>query len=86
MFQDKFFFVIYDIIDDDVQLIGVGLGCNGIIDVFIVLFKDELDNVLEVLWWCIGEWQFNILIMILYNEDGLEVLYLGCMFWYESVE
>jgi xanthine/CO dehydrogenase XdhC/CoxF family maturation factor len=86
MFQDKPSLVTYDTTDDDAQSIGVGLGCNGIIDVLIAPLKDEPDNALEVLRRCTDERQPNILITISHNEEGPEALYPGRMFRYESSE
>jgi xanthine/CO dehydrogenase XdhC/CoxF family maturation factor len=84
MYQDKPSLVTYDTTDEDAQSIGVGLGCNGIIDVLIAPLKDAPDNALEVLRQCTDERQPNILITILHNEQGPAELYPGRMFRYES--
>lgn len=86
MYQDKPSLVTYDTTDEDAQSIGVGLGCNGIIDVLITPLKDEPENALEVLRQCTDERQPKILITISHNEGGPEALYPGQMFRYESAE
>ena len=44
MAQDKATMVTYDTTDDDPYQIGVGLGCNGIIDVLLVPLNDKNPN------------------------------------------
>lgn len=58
--------VTYDTSEDDSHQIGVGLGCNGIIDVlFSPLDRDDPDNPVEVLKKCIeGERKTNILLTV----------------------
>lgn len=48
--QDKPSIITYDTTQDDGAQIGVGLGCNGIIDVlFTPLHKNEINNPVELL-------------------------------------
>src|SRR5881394_3161948 len=48
--QDKSSIVTYDTTQDDGAQIGVGLGCNGIIDVlFTSLHKNDSNNPVELL-------------------------------------
>ena len=58
--------VTYDTTEDDAHQIGVGLGCNGIIDVlFTPLDYDDTNNPVEILKSCIkGDRKTNVLITI----------------------
>ncbi|NRA50614.1 MAG: XdhC family protein [Phaeodactylibacter sp.] len=84
MFQDKPSVVTYDTTDDDAQSIGVGLGCNGIIDVLITPLPKSSDNALEVLRQCTNERQPNILVTIAHNDQGPAQLYPGYMIRYRD--
>ncbi|TXB66271.1 XdhC family protein [Phaeodactylibacter luteus] len=76
--------VTYDTTDDDAQQIGVGLGCNGIIDVLIApLEQDSPLNPLHILEGCLGERQPSILLTISHYE-GAGPLYPGQMIKYEN--
>ena len=58
--------ITYDTSEDDAHQIGVGLGCNGIIDVlFTPLDYNDKNNPVEILKACIqGKRQTNILITV----------------------
>lgn len=85
MFQDKPSLVTYDTTDEDAQQIGVGLGCNGIIDVLIAPLDNEPGNPLELLRRCTGERQPRILLTIVQNDGGPEALYPGRMIHAEQL-
>lgn len=86
MFQDKPSLVTYDTTDDDAQQIGVGLGCNGIIDVLIAPLGESPENPLEILRQCTEERQPNILLTVAQNEGGPEDLFPGRMIRYNNLE
>ena len=86
MFRDKPSLVTYDTTDDDAQQIGVGLGCNGIIDVLIAPLEEGPDNPLEILRRCTQERQPNILLTVAHNKGGPKALFPGRMIRYESPE
>ncbi len=58
--------VTYNTFDDDAHQIGVGLGCNGIIDVlFSPIDKSDADNPVEMLRKCIsGDRKTHILLTV----------------------
>lgn len=65
IFQQKSMIVTYDTTDEDDQKFGVGLGCNGIIQVLIepLEFSDQL-NPVELLKFAIGNRATKILVTI----------------------
>lgn len=70
MVQNKPSLVRYDTREDDAHQIGVGLGCNGVIDVLIAPLKiNSLDNPIEVLRSCISERKTNILLTLARTND-----------------
>jgi len=85
MFQDKPSLVTYDTTDEDAQQIGVGLGCNGIIDVLIAPLDNEPGNPLEILRQCTDKRQPCILLTIVQNDGGPEALYPGRMLQAEQL-
>lgn len=78
--------VTYDTSEDDSHQIGVGLGCNGIIDVlFSPLDRNDSNNAVEVLKKCIeGKRETNILLTITSLQGQLESFFQGQTFRYEN--
>ncbi len=84
IYQDRPSLVTYDTTDDDAQQIGVGLGCNGIIDVLIAPLDEGPGNPLKILRQCTEERQPNVLLTISHNEGGPGLLPPGHMIRYEN--
>lgn len=66
--------VRYDTTNDDEKQIGVGLGCNGIIDILLspVEFEDE-NNPIKILASCVNDRHINCLISVIHSKiDGLQ--------------
>ncbi len=61
--------VTYDTRDDDPNQIGIGLGCNGLIDVLIVPISNEENNPIEILKQIVDRRKPSILITSLKNGD-----------------
>jgi xanthine dehydrogenase accessory factor len=77
--------VTYDTTEDDQYQIGVGLGCNGIIDVLFSPLKiGDLNNTIEILKSCMAERrQTHILLTITaLEEQEHRSLYAGQMIRY----
>ena len=85
MFQDKPSLVTYDTTDEDAQQIGVGLGCNGIIDVLIAPLDNEPGNPLDILRQCTDERQPRILLTVVQNDGGPEAFHPGRMLQAEQL-
>ena len=79
--QNKPSLVTYDTTEDDPYQIGVGLGCNGIIDVLLTPLTPQNDNNnVLMLQECIGIRQPNILITVINLKGVFENLSLGQIF------
>ncbi len=77
--------VRYDTREEDAYQIGVGLGCNGLIDVLITpLDKADKNNPIEILRDCVLVRNDNILITIIEAEDNF--LQTGSIFKYNGEE
>lgn len=61
--------VTYDTREDDPNQIGVGLGCNGLIDVLIVPISDVENNPIEVLKQAVDRRNPSVLVTSLKNGD-----------------
>ena len=68
--QNKIEVVRYDTTKDDEGDIGVGLGCNGIIDVLLTPIDPEAENnPVKILQSCIDDRKVNGLITIIQSDD-----------------
>src|SRR4029077_20287972 len=78
----------YDTTEDDPYQIGVGLGCNGIIDVlFTPLDFENKNNPVEVLKSCIQSGrQTNILITVTNVKGNWEKIKPGDTIRYQNTE
>ncbi len=66
--------VTYDTTKDDGKQIGVGLGCNGIIDVLLhPIDPEDPNNPIEVLRLCSNERKVNIVLTIISVSGGTEI-------------
>lgn len=72
--------VTYDTSRDDENQIGVGLGCNGIIDVLISPISEE-NKIIPILKKCLGERKAHAIVTITELEGTAEDLSLGDMFY-----
>lgn len=79
--------VTYDTSEDDAHQIGIGLGCNGIIDVlFCPLDRNNVNNPVEMLKKCLaGNRETNILITITSLSGFPDHLFQGQTFRYEGL-
>ena len=68
--RDKPSIVRYDTTEDDAFQIGVGLGCNGIIDVLISPIDSQKINAIEVLRECADERRSNVLITVVKSNNA----------------
>ncbi|MEZ4903174.1 MAG: XdhC family protein [Spirosomataceae bacterium] len=80
--------ITYDTTEDDQYQIGVGLGCNGVIDVlFVPLAIGNTQNPVEILKSCMAtRRQTNILLTITDLEEEYNGLQLGTMIRYNAME
>ena len=80
--------ITYDTTEDDPYQIGVGLGCNGIIDVlFTPLDFNNKNNPVEVLKSCLqSDRQTNILIIVTDTEGKWEMVKPGDSIQYKGPE
>ncbi len=78
--------VTYDTTEDDKYQIGVGLGCQGIIDVlFTPLDKEDQYNPLEILSQCLLEnRETHILLSVIRTNSSLHIPFLGKMIRYRN--
>jgi xanthine dehydrogenase accessory factor len=78
--------VTYDTTEDDSHQIGVGLGCNGIIDVlFTPLIFSDKNNPVEILKSCLQEdRKSHVLISITHLEGDWEKLKAGEIIHYQN--
>ncbi|MGZ3945899.1 MAG: XdhC family protein, partial [Mucilaginibacter sp.] len=80
--------VTYDTTDDDAYQIGVGLGCNGVIDVlFTTLDFEDKNNPVEVLKSCIAaNRQTHILVTVTGINGELQHIKAGDVIQYKGPE
>ena len=85
MVQNKATVVTYDTTDDDPYQIGVGLGCNGIIDVLLApLDSQNIINQVLTLQNCVDSRQPNIIITVTNIKGNLKKIQLGQAYKYDS--
>ncbi|MEZ4985724.1 MAG: XdhC family protein [Saprospiraceae bacterium] len=66
--------VIYDTLNDDDQQIGVGLGCNGKIEVlFTPLVKSDTHNPVAILKSCLHRREPSVLIQMLQSAEDVGI-------------
>ncbi|MEE9374120.1 MAG: XdhC family protein [Saprospiraceae bacterium] len=65
--------VRYDTRDDDVFQIGVGLGCNGVIDVLISPIINHRSNPIEILSRCMNKRQPSILLTSIGKSGNIPI-------------
>lgn len=79
--------VTYDTTEDDAHQIGVGLGCNGVIDVLISPLLPNTHNPIELLRSCVAEpRKSHVLLTITQLKGEINGLRRGDMLRYEGLE
>lgn len=87
MAQNKATIVTYDTSDDDPYQIGVGLGCNGIIDVLLKpLDNTKPDNPVQILSQCADTRKRNVLLTFTKVKGNQPLVNLGDTFLFNSTE
>ncbi len=77
--------VTYDTTDDDPFQIGVGLGCNGIIDVLLApLNFQDINNQVLTLQQCLESREPNVVITIIKIKGDFKNIQLGEVFIYKN--
>lgn len=85
MSQKKATLITYDTTDDDPYQIGVGLGCNGIIDVLITpLDPHNPNNAVRQLQRCIDQRTPNLVVTVTGISKAHESIALGNVFRFDS--
>lgn len=85
MSQNKATLITYDTTDDDPYQIGVGLGCNGIIDVLITpLDPQKPNNAVRQLQSCIDQRKPNLVVTITSLNKEQANISLGDVFRYDN--
>lgn len=87
MSQNKATLITYDTSDDDPYQIGVGLGCNGIIDVLITPLdpQNELNAVSQIRH-CLDQRSPNVILTVTALNKVNETIHLGQVFRFDSPE
>jgi xanthine dehydrogenase accessory factor len=87
MSQNKATLITYDTSDDDPYQIGVGLGCNGIIDVLITPLDplNELNAVSQIRH-CLDQRTPNVIVTVTALNKTHETIQLGQVFRFDSPE
>ncbi|MEM7105925.1 MAG: XdhC family protein [Bacteroidota bacterium] len=84
--KDQSSIIVYDTLEDDAHQIGVGLGCNGRIEVlFTPIKKDDPNNQLEQLKQFTSSRQPNLLFQVI-NVMGADKSMLGAFFTENEVD
>jgi len=78
--------VTYDTTEDDAHQIGVGLGCNGIIDVLITPLEESENNPLNILESCTSGRKANLLLTVSGLSGSDTSLKMGDMLRFTSEE
>lgn len=87
MSQNKATLITYDTTDDDPYQIGVGLGCNGIIDVLITpLDPQNPNNAVRQLQSCIDQRTPNLVVTVTGISKAHESIALGNVFRFDNEE
>ena len=83
--QNKATIVTYDTTEDDPYQIGVGLGCNGIIDVLLVPldYQNDLNQVL-ILQQCVENRKPNVIITVVKLKGHFKDIQLGQTIKYDE--
>ena len=85
MAQNKATVVTYDTTDDDPYQIGVGLGCNGIIDVLLTpIDSQNTHNQVLILQQCIESREPNIVITVVKLKGHFKDIQLGQAIKYDG--
>ena len=85
MSQNKATLITYDTTDDDPYQIGVGLGCNGIIDVLITpLDQKNEKNAIRQLQNCTDQRTPNLLVTVTYLSQKQANIALGEVFRFDD--
>lgn len=85
MAQNKATLVTYDTTEDDPYQIGVGLGCNGIIDVLLApLDFNHMDNQVLALQNCINSRTPKVIITVTKLKGHFNRIQLGQAFLYDE--
>lgn len=85
MSQNKATLITYDTTDDDPYQIGVGLGCNGIIDVLITpLDPQNLNNAVRQLQSCIDQRTPNLIVTVTQISKSRSDIALGDVFRFDN--
>lgn len=85
MSQNKATLITYDTTDDDPYQIGVGLGCNGIIDVLITpLDPQNPNNAVRQLQSCIDQRTPNLVVTVTGISKAHESIALGNVFRFDN--
>lgn len=85
MAQNKATLITYDTSDDDPYQIGVGLGCNGIIDVLITPLdpQNELNAVLQIRN-CLDQRTPNVIVTVTALNRNHDEIQLGQVFRFDT--
>ncbi|RYU94547.1 XdhC family protein [Emticicia agri] len=87
MSQNKATLITYDTSDDDPYQIGVGLGCNGIIDVLITPLDPENEqNAVRQISHCLDHRSPNVLVTVTALNKSNNKIQLGQVFRFDSTE
>lgn len=74
IFSGKSKIITYDTREESSSSIGIGLGCNGLIDVLISpIHQSDEYNTIRILEYCIRKRQEHILITIIHDNDILNI-------------
>jgi xanthine dehydrogenase accessory factor len=85
MLQNKATLITYDTTDDDPYQIGVGLGCNGIIDVLITpLNPENINNAVRQLQNCIDQRTPNLVLTVTRLSKEQTNISLGDVFRFDN--
>lgn len=85
MSQNKATLITYDTTDDDPYQIGVGLGCNGIIDVLITpLDPENPNNAVRQLQSCIDQRTPNLVVTVTSINKSNSDIALGEVFRFDN--
>jgi xanthine dehydrogenase accessory factor len=85
MSQNKATLITYDTTDDDPYQIGVGLGCNGIIDVLITpLEPEDKKNAVRQIQSCIDQRTQNLVVTVTNQSKEQANIRLGEVFRFDN--
>lgn len=84
MEKGKATLVTYDTTDDDPYQIGVGLGCNGIIDVLLTPLNPSSENPVSLLKDCPAQREPNVILTLTGIKGTIAGIELGQAFRYDN--